>query len=150
VTGEPTTGATGATSAVLIEGDAAREILALAPAWARNMKPRREVDGRIILVGETPDGCYLWVQPKAWSAMTNRGDDARTPNFGVQMQGLAQHQGRLETNDSEFGSLIGADHRNPMPTGPTTDVGHLLFPALVLAAGLVVMALIIRFKRKAG
>jgi hypothetical protein len=139
---------------VALTADAARSYLAAAPSWARAMVPRREADGRVVLVGEA-DGCYLWVQPKAWSPMTvkpadaHAGDAAGALNYGLQMEGIASHRGQIETNDSTFGRAVlgaraGAEH--PLPADAP---GPALLPTvpLILAASLVLSALILRTRK---
>jgi hypothetical protein len=143
----------------ILQGDVARNLLASAPVWARAMQPRREADGRLILAG-VADGCYVWVQPKAWSPMTLRDDRTEgnaALNYGLNMGAIGSHAGQLETNDARFGRELLAGNRAgsevPMPDSSPRAAGPasgLLFPAAIVALGLVVAALIARLKRRAS
>lgn len=127
------------------------------PAWAGTLKIRREAGGRPVLSGEI-DGCWVWVQPKAWSKMTLR-ESSGAPNYGVQIGGMQVHAGQIETNDPSFGrEMLGARSGSevPMPDpsqaqGPASANSSFYgASAVIFAVGMVLAAFVAALKRRAS
>lgn len=84
------------------------------PAGFPTLKHQPQADGRLsIFAGETAE-YRVWVEPlpAAWSkpglysteppTMPTGNQPTTTTNYGVNIQGLKPHEGRVETNDPAF------------------------------------------------
>lgn len=119
------------------------------PEGLPDLRHNYQADGRHVFAGETDDA-LIWVQPKphAWGKPGLYGTEKpsmqrpATANYGVNIQALAPHQGKVETNDPGFVPSFGVSNASsqvPLPQGGGPDAA--LPPGWVLPGALVVVVL---------
>lgn len=143
------------------------------PTGLPDLKHNPQADGRLsIFAGETEE-YRIWVEPKpvAWTKpglyatesptmQTGHQPDAgqmthKPTNFGVNIQGLAAHRDRVETNDPGFMPHLqtanlstAAGQQVPLPLGGDGPAAALPPYAGYGVAGLIVLAILFS-RRKA-
>ena len=129
------------------------------PAGMPGLRHNYQADGRQVFAAETV-GYRIWVEPKpvAWSkpglystepptmptdTKPEVGQLAHKPttNFGVNIQGLKPHEGRVETNDPNFFPSLqtnlstAAGQQVPLPLGgdgPAQNYGNIAIGAIAV------------------